>query len=386
MYNTNEYLIEYLKDSQTIKDSLIDKTQPFERVKNSDGKIANVNCSLIMGEESLANYMHVIDASFQTVLRKWGYSTQWTRLLDTGGTIFTDALLGINYVINESELSSGLYHKISACDGDSGIHYNIYETKYNIPFITYLEEDVKTLSNDIFENQNVLFRATTNIQENIIDEYKDVKINESTILTVEDRKILYFYGQGNENVAIKINGVNIEIPGKENIHNLKYPSSFNNNLIYLGDYENQSVVIDFMNVQNADGIHLGLLDVETLEKGINSINKALQGKVNVSRGNTSVKIELDSNRDGYIFVPIFYDKGWRCNINGNNAEVGNIFGFLNVHIQQGENLIPLKYMPPGRRTGLVVSMAGVLICTAFLSIYRNRQHGRYFNYVYHTFY
>ena len=273
LYNTNEYFVEYLKDSQILKNSLMNKTRPFERVKNSDGKIANVNYSLILGEESLANYIHVIGGAFQPVLREWGYSTHWTRLLDTGGTVFTDALLGVNYVINESELSNLLYNKISECEGGSGIHYNIYKTKYNIPFVTYIKDDINILSNDIFENQNVLFKATTNVQENIIDEYKDIKMNESTILTLEGKKILYFYGQGNENVVIKINGEDIEIPGKENIHNVKYPSSFNNNLICLGGYENQRVVIDLLNVQNADGIHLGLLDVETLGRGIDCINR-----------------------------------------------------------------------------------------------------------------
>lgn len=385
LYNTNEYFVEYLKDSQILKNSLMNKTRPFERVKNSDGKIANVNYSLILGEESLANYIHVIGGAFQPVLREWGYSTHWTRLLDTGGTVFTDALLGVNYVINESELSNLLYNKISECEGGSGIHYNIYKTKYNIPFVTYIKDDINILSNDIFENQNVLFKATTNVQENIIDEYKDIKMNESTILTLEGKKILYFYGQGNENVVIKINGEDIEIPGKENIHNVKYPSSFNNNLICLGGYENQRVVIDLLNVQNADGIHLGLLDVETLGRGIDCINREWQGNVKVNRNNTGVQIELDSNKDGDIFLPIFYDKGWRGNINGSEAEIENAFGFLKVPIQQGENIVQLKYIPPGKRTGLIITIVGILICAVFL-IRCNRQHGRKLNYVYHVSY
>ena len=162
IYNTGEFSVGYLRDAQLINNQLEEALQPFERVKNSDGSISNVNYSLVMGRESLANYLHVINASYQPALRKWGYSTNWTRLLDTGGTIFSDTMFGIKYLISSSVLSSQLYDKVFELDGTMGFRYYIYRNKYEIPLVSYISEDFEELSNeDLYGNQNKIFRAGT---------------------------------------------------------------------------------------------------------------------------------------------------------------------------------------------------------------------------------
>lgn len=371
-HNTDEYSLEYVRDSQSISNAIGNLQKPFERIKNNDGKISNANYALIMGKESIANYLHVIDGAFQPVLRQWGYSTHWTRLLDTGGTIFTDTLLGIQYVINGSELPEVLYDKISECDSNLGIHYYIYRNKYHIPLVTYLENTPEIFTDNIFENQNILFRAVTDSEKKLIAEYDGIKVNENFLLAIEGRKILYFYGDENQTISIKMNGKDVEVPDIRNVNNLNYPSGYNNNLICLGYYENQSVMIEFANVQNAAGVHLGIFDVGTFEEGIDSINNKLQRKVEINRSNTGVRIGLESDKDGYVFVPVLYDKGWECKVNGNRDEVQDIFGFLKVHVQKGNNLICLEYVQQGWKTGVMISSMGGILCALFVGLYDRR--------------
>lgn len=385
MYKTSEYSVGILEDAQGISLKLNEESVPFERIKNYDGNISNVNYSLVMGKESLANFIHVIDAAFQPAIRKWGYSTHYTRLLDTGGTIFSDTLLGIKYVIGGTELSNLLFENISEYDGTRDIHYYLYKNKYDIPLISYIADNLEELSdNDLFGNQNIIFRAVTGASEDLIKGYIDIKADESTIVEVENKKVLYMYSEGNQNISIKVEGKDIVVPSMQDVNNRNYPSNFNNNLIYLGCFENQTVTIDFANVQNVNGIHLGLLDVELFEKGIEKINNELRQNTKISRNNTGVKIELNSSREGYIFVPILFDEGWNCKVNGNRESIQDAFGFLKIHVQEGENLIHLKYIPQGRQIGLVIAAIGIIICFTFFKLYTNRAHGNYMNYVYNT--
>lgn len=386
MYNTNEYKVSLLEDAQIIKDNLPDEADQFNRVKNSDGNIANVNYSLVMGKESLANFIHVLDESFYQTLKNWGYSLHFTRMLDTGGTIFTDTLFGIQYIINGSGAPDALFDKIAECDGNSGTHYYIYRSQYRIPFIAYIEDSLEELSDDIFENQNIIFKNTTGLQENIMEEYMDLRVGESTVVEIGNRKMLYFYGDGKQSISIKVNGEDIIIPGKENIYNTTYPGSFNNNLICLGYFENQAVSIDFVNAQNTDGIHLGIFDMDIFEKGINIINDDLRESTQISRNNTGVQIELESKKDGYIFVPIFYDEGWSCKVNGSKEKAEDAFGFLKVPVQQGKNQIRLKYTPPRRYMGGMITIAGIVMCALFLIRYGEDRGGKYFRHLYNASY
>ncbi len=387
MYKTSEYSVGILEDAQGINLKLNEESVPFERIKNYDGNISNVNYSLVMGKESLANFIHVIDAAFQPAIRKWGYSTHYTRLLDTGGTIFSDTLLGIKYVIGGTELSNLLFENISEYDGTRDIHYYLYKNKYDIPLISYIADNLEELSdNDLFRNQNIIFRAVTGASEDLIKGYIDIKADESTIVEVENKKVLYMYSEGNQKISIKVEGKDIVVPSMQDVNNRNYPSNFNNNLIYLGCFENQTVTIDFANVQNVNGIHLGLLDVELFEKGIEKINNELRQNTKISRNNTGVKIELNSSREGYIFVPILFDEGWNCKINGNRESIQDAFGFLKIHVQEGENLIHLQYIPQGRQIGLVITIVGIIGCLVFFKIYANSVHGIYMKYIYNVSY
>ncbi len=377
-----EHVIDSLQDSQSINEKLPEHLEVFKRVKNVDGNIPIVNYSLVMGKESLANMIHTIDASFQPALRKLGYSIHYTRLLDTGGTIFSDTLFGIKYMISGSELSEELFNKIGECDGVSGVHYYIYENKYSVPFVTCIESCANELTDNYFENQNILFEATTGIREKLITEYTDIKIDESTIIEVGQKRLLYLYTDGSESIAINVNGQSIIVPAMENVMNMNYPSNFNNALISLGCFENQTVCVDFINAQNPYGIHVGLLDMELLKKGIDNINNDFAEDIKIHRKNTSVKFELDSIEETDIFIPVLYDEGWYCKVNGREQQVDNIFGFVKVHLQQGENRIQLSYKPQGQKLGGIISILGVILSIVFWLLIRNRRTYKQFEIVY----
>lgn len=384
-YQNNEHDVAYLTDIHGINDSM-GETAPFERIKDSEGRIKNVNYSLVMGRESLANYIHVIDASYQPLLSKWGYSSHWTRLLDTGGTIFTDTLFGIRYIISGTKPPEAFFEYVAECQGTKGNIYYISENRYALPLISYLEDNGYELSDNLFENQNVIFRSVTGYSGNLIEEYSDIRIGESTIVEAEGKKALYLYGNDKQSFSIRVNGEDLVIPAKSNDYNYNYPIDFNNGLLFLGYFEDQTVFVDFFNLSNTDGIHLGMLDVEVFEAGMNSINSELMEKIAYERTHTSLRITLDSSREGTVFIPVLYDEGWSCKVNGDKETVGNAFGFLKVHVRQGTNEIHLKFTPKGMIQGGFLTAAGIVIGAVFLFVYCKKAHGKYIGRLYQASY
>lgn len=81
--------------------------------------------------------------------------------------------------------------------------------------------------------------------------------------------------------------------------------------------------------------------------------------------------EVSSNRiagsvttdvDGYLFLPVAYDKGWQVEIDGERVafEAGN-FGFIATQIKAGSHKFVLNYLPPTLIPGLIGFLIGFII-------------------------
>ena len=109
------------------------------RMKNPDETL-NANYGLVLMQPELSNWTHMIAPGEQAGAAQWGYSIQFTRLLDSGGTAFSDALLGVRNVISCVPMDERLYETVDKAsiivDHLTGekVVYTLYKPKYTLPF------------------------------------------------------------------------------------------------------------------------------------------------------------------------------------------------------------------------------------------------------------
>lgn len=355
--------INYIFDIQTIKNETGLKPSVFERVKNQDHSFQD-NYSFVMDCSSLSNFVHVIDKNLQTIFRNLGYSTVYTRLLDTGGTVFSDALLNEKYVVTKKTLPEELYIEHDFVQTERGADYYIYETKYTLPIGLIMSDIHKEAVGNVFENQNLFFRDITGLDKELIHDVTYLlKENGSDVhLSVEQKKAIYILCEEGcaGTVQIRLNNQDFLFP------DYNYPSMFDNNLLELGVFEDENVTIEIEKTTDFElnKLHIGLLDLGLLDKVCEENNKR-ENEFLIDIHDTGLTLELFSNSGKYVFFPIPFDSGWKSIVNGSRQEVSSQFGFIAVQIENGQNHIELKYIPNGSKQGIIITFVGVGLGIAF---------------------
>ena len=167
--NVSVFSADYLEAANDVAMGMETEIKDFERIKNTDYKVDHIEYSLVLGKEAISNYWHVINPSVQPKFAALGYSINWTQLLDTGGTVFSDTLFNIKYFLSQDDLTEELYDFCEVID-ESGDVIQLYKNKFELPFV--INTDTASLSpkSEKFETQNTLFAAVTGSQEKLIQD------------------------------------------------------------------------------------------------------------------------------------------------------------------------------------------------------------------------
>lgn len=160
-----------------------------------------------------------------------GYSSQFTRTLDSGGTVFSDALLHITDIISHEEQDDVLYKKIATVsvetDHMTGLRqdYSLYKNRFEIPFAIPVvgipekdetEEGVAGVVNGYSAAMGYNGKLASEVRTAPeVSEQNGHKISEYTI-DIKGNKTLYFTGKcvdtDYHNTRISVNGDTIRIP------------------------------------------------------------------------------------------------------------------------------------------------------------------------------
>ncbi|RRD41065.1 hypothetical protein EII29_01045 [Leptotrichia sp. OH3620_COT-345] len=72
-----------------------------------------------------------------------------------------------------------------------------------------------------------------------------------------------------------------------------------------------------------------------------------------------VKIKFNSDNNKILMTTIPYEKGRSVKINGKNKKIIGVF--IGIKPVKGENVIELKYEASGLKTGILISLTGIII-------------------------
>lgn len=330
-----------------------DEGNALVRAKDYDG-IMNQNYALISNMNSISQYVHVLSADASAVMEKLGYSVIRHRTIDVGGTIFTDALLGIKYTFANRKLNLDLYRFDRLLEG--GIYWHVNE--YCLPLGLELTEDIEF--QNIFQYQNDLFYVLTQ-KRGLIENYENV--SRDFVVPVEGRKILYLYSDGDDTFSIEVNGKTLLVPTMDDQDNLVYPDEFNNGLQCLGVFEDESVEIGIRPIKDIhyEDVKVGIFDLDLFDEQYELLIENEKASM-LKSGKDSLTFSYNSRDNRVLFLPILYDKNWQCTLNKQKTRLKPIMnGFIGIPLKQGENSISLRYIPQGKKAGVLISIFGMVI-------------------------
>lgn len=325
------------------------------------------NYSLITNTSSISNGIGTVPGYMIKYYSSLGYvdvpgtTEHMDQMTDTGGTIFTDALLGIRAVFTVNTLlSSKLYE---SDDSVSSVH--LYRNPYIFPFGIELYGDVP-LNDNVFTFQNDLYRAISGKSANLIHEQPVT--GKHLEIPVQGQHEMYFYSDSKDSIqSISINGEKIAIPDGDKLESTEYPGNLNGRVIDFGTFENENVILEFETDDDYDctELHIGLMDLHEMAE----ITTWLQGKnINsgLETGTDFLKLQHMSPNGGTLFLPIWYSNGWKCEVNGKECVLDSVLGgWIGVPLEEGANDIRLKFKPdvhwPSACLSLACLMAGICL-------------------------
>jgi uncharacterized membrane protein YfhO len=405
---------DYIRIATQLKKDFGLSSEYLYRVKNPDESL-NANYSFILERPALSNWTHIIPGSLQKSSSEWGYSTQFTRLLDAGGTVFTDALIGVRDVISCLPQDEELYEKVSSTqvevDGKS-VEYTWYKCRYSLPF------GVPVYANAMFDSelenrnpvslQNQMYRSLTGADTEyeqeiaaflvrrgqLIDEGAVLEVTEpsssvkrySFSTNVNGKKALYFNSQtadmedGNMSITVldKDGSRAIAVPSVKDTDNTDYPAHFNNNILYLGSYENEkvSVVVD-VDCEKGDDypVNISELDLDKLRLLCDSY-KSFPDE-HIAAGKKSISFNASVSEDAgsvVMLLPVAFDEGWTLRVNGKKSDIMYSYSglFTAIPLYSGDNHYKMTFFPSGMGLGIVISLLGLAIFAAILVIRHQR--------------
>ena len=358
--------------------SLSDEVNRNIEIENEVNRIKDRNISLdvnygfTVAQSSLGGWMNGLSPRLQDAMYRMGYSVNYTRVLDNGGTAFTDAMLGVNRIYAKTDVNNELYaYKSNVGTG------NIYGSKYTMPF-GFIMDDVQ--KGDDFEYQNDLFRAATGLDSNLIEEFE---INENNVtrevideqngisifdvgIPVNSESVLYICADYNDEIYNKYSFVVNEeqqlLGVREMVDNVMYAQLFLDRILEFGTYENEIVNLKIITCMDSlEHIHVGLMPLDTLQEGIDAVKSNNTSNAYTDKG--KLVIEFESETGGNLFVPIAFYGDYEVVVDGVKSDYHSMMeeAFWGLNVNSGKHIIEIEYVPKGLIVGIVLSVIGFVI-------------------------
>lgn len=387
---------DYVRVSNELKDKLSISDSYIDRIKNPDETL-NANYGFILGRPSLANGTHLVTKDAQNGAVTIGYSIQFTRLLDSGGTAFTDAMLHVTDTLTDIEQDSSLYESTGSAnatvDHETGEErlFTLYKNKYTLPFgmVVRNEADIEAIAavQDIISFHNITYRALLNVNDTSVEgdlaELVCGVTEGDNTAHIEGNKLLYYWGACADseymNTTLYVNGKTVPVPTIKDNDNICYPSHFNNGTLFLGSFSDCDVTVHVVKNHDVDAPDylegLFTVDLDKLAVVCDAQNKA-NGTGEVRQGKTSLGMDINAQDGNWLLVPIAYDEGIHIYNNGSECNTVNVQGlFTAVGLEPGQNHVELRYVPKGMVLGIVISSVSAIFFALYivLSLYLKRK-------------
>jgi len=163
---------------------------------------------------------------------------------------------------------------------------------------------------------------------------------------------------------IYVNGEAITVPTLGNVENTAYFTDYNNNLLYLGTFDNENVTVhitfDKPKYMKRAEVMMGQLDMDKMQA---MCAQHANDQTEVSYTNNTLTVKMTGTASQNLaLIPVVYSKNWKVTVNGKPAKFREIAGlFTGVSIYAGDNTIEFTFVPKGLKEGCAATAAVLLI-------------------------
>lgn len=288
------------------------------------------NASLVNRQSSLTGYLPTGNQIFQNTMEELGYMVRWVATQDVGGTAISDKILseGMLFYANASEL------------------------------------ELKGTS--VLERQEEIgeFAAGKSCLKRISCSEKEKDENGAICLRISGEQTVYLDpAMTADSYGILINGEEVEIPEAGAYY-------APHRIVELGTYADEEIKILIVdksgNPLSVENMEIAMLDVKEWENaldinGSESARLLSAQEVAADTADGSINVVIENAEAGQtVFLPMTALNGWKCILNGKDADVSNVFGFLGIAVENGHNEIKLKFISPGLWVGSILSFFGIV--------------------------
>lgn len=371
---------DYVQAANEVKDSLDIEESVTERIVNPDISL-NANYPLILRRSAMSSFTAALQSDTQSYSKKFGYSKYFLWLLDSGSTVFTNSLFHVTQAVNVNELDSQMYTAVRS-DGD----YTLYDANYKLPFAMSVNKNItrQDFSGNWEDLHNIFYKALTNDTQDIVNGMSYTKKESSVIreynVRADGKQAVYIniVDVNNRNtdanaswlissMHIYVNGEAVLVPTLGDVKNTAYFTDYNNNLVYLGTFENENFTI---RVEYDDPWYLKVSEVSfaglDMDKMQSLVDKHADDYCETSYTSDSLTVKLNgSGVNNMALIPVVYSDNWNVKVNGKKVKAKSVCGlFTGVDIHAGENVIEMTFEPKGKKAGMLISLATLIMMIA----------------------
>ena len=294
---------------------------------------------------TLDNWLHILPSNEVDVYKKLGYGNRDTSVRSYGGTIFSDWLFNVRYLINDKYMNNEIYTVLDSYDKKYLYEYN-YDSSFgyiydgnNIDIYKYI---------DGFRLHNRIYRDIIGIDKDIvkIDSYKKKYVSDIYVIDYEISELGYLYidlfSDINNINFIKIDGVDVSYVREDYI-------------IELGIFDDDIKIEIGVKDMNSITFELGFIKY-------NDIMMLEGNDIDVVKLNNGYDLKFYNNiSGGYLFLPINKIDGLCAYVNGREMQIEDyINNFVSIKLDDGENIVEVRYKMPLFRLGIMLSVLGII--------------------------
>lgn len=348
-------------------------------IKNIDDFV--VNEGIVSNYQALDHFTSLVSRNSLEFYKGLGYSSFWTMIFSSGGTLFSDSLVSNKYFLTDRDIDSSFYTLKSSDYG-----YNFYELNYDVGFGYLARNNFKLDKSDTFSYQNKIYESITGNSDLFsvydISNIKNIdtknsakciiKSNDNYIeynVSIKEKSILYLDLALTMEESIKGSVSNVMmIYINDELYSDNYPTKTSNGIYDLGVYENQDINIKVKLIKPIDieKLSIASMDVSKYEEFILN-NKTDLG---IKFDKNKITIESDVNTAGYLVIPVSYSDNYRVVVNGKSTDTVKMYGgVLGVKVDKGHNQITYTYRNRDLEKSLVVSLIATIVFTIISVFY-----------------
>lgn len=396
----SESILEEYEIYQSIDDVDFDELESGDiyRIKTTMSPI--LNSPAFYGYMGIGYFNSIENSNVRKTMGKLGYGVSPRVLLDYGGTIPVEMLLGV-----KKNLYTVRYE-------DNSLGQMILDTEYSLPIAYMVDNDICSLSleSDLaVKNINALFSAMMGDDEEIMGVETEDYTTELDNMTVDfcdgeyRTSLVDFSKVGTINYTSSLNHEDVYIQFGQKVSKIKGNSPIivsggidgyipvTNSYLALSHMiklerndEGKYYASIYTDPENCDGIGeytemaFSYINWNRLDRIYESLMRCSAD--NLKRDKNVIQFDIEASEcKNIVFVSVPYEDGWKVLVDGNKAEVIPLVDktFCGVALTPGQHHVVMTYSNIYNWIGLEISIIGILIMGLFL--YFEKRHPFQYN-------